>query len=160
MSQTTTPKQVPLDILQVDSFLRDFRTDLTDVMMMAVDEWSAALRDDLRSWQKSDGPEPGWQSFRDWTNEVFLACDVLVRACFLREKTESHGLIQSMVLASLSSQRSSACSLREPIQFGRSRVADQLSVCLPNLKSAPVPSGLVERPIRLFIDIFGDVDQI
>ena len=70
MSQTTTKKQVPLDILQVDSFLRDFRTDLTDVMMMAVDEWSAALRDDLRSWQMSNGPEPGWQSFRDWMNEI------------------------------------------------------------------------------------------
>ena len=70
MSQTTTPKQVPLDILQVDSFLRDFRSDLTDVMMMAVDEWSAALRDDMRSWQESDGPEPGWQSFRDWMNEI------------------------------------------------------------------------------------------
>ena len=70
MSQTTTPKQVPLDILQVDSFLRDFRTDLTDVMMMAVDEWSAALRDDIRAWQERDGPEPGWQSFRDWMNEI------------------------------------------------------------------------------------------
>ena len=34
MSQTTTPKQIPPDILQVDSFLRDFRADLTDVMMM------------------------------------------------------------------------------------------------------------------------------
>jgi hypothetical protein len=70
MSQTTTKKQVPLDILQVDSFLRDFRTDLTDVMMMAVDEWSAALQDDIRTWQENDGPEPGWQSFRDWLNEI------------------------------------------------------------------------------------------
>ena len=68
--QVNTPKQVPLDILQVDSFLRDFRTDLTDVMMMAVDEWSAALRDDIRAWQESDGPEPGWQSFRDWMNDI------------------------------------------------------------------------------------------
>jgi hypothetical protein len=63
-------KQAPLDILQVDSFLRDFRTDLTDVMMMAVDEWSAALQDEVRAWQEGPGPEPGWQSFRDWLNEI------------------------------------------------------------------------------------------
>ena len=44
MSQTTTPKRAPLDIRQVHSFLGDFRTELTDVMMMAVDEWSADLR--------------------------------------------------------------------------------------------------------------------
>jgi hypothetical protein len=70
MSLTNTQKQVPSDILQIHSFLQDFRADLTDVIMMAVDEWSAALRDDIRAWQESNGPEPGWQSFREWLNEI------------------------------------------------------------------------------------------
>lgn len=64
------PKQAPIDIRQVHSFLQDFRTDLTDVMMMAVDEWSAALQDDIRAWQEKAGPEPGWQGYRDWMNEI------------------------------------------------------------------------------------------
>jgi hypothetical protein len=68
--QSKPPKQVPLDILQVDRFLQEFRTDLTDVMMMAVDEWSAVLRDDIRIWLENNGLEPGWQSFRDWMNEI------------------------------------------------------------------------------------------
>lgn len=70
MSRTNTQKQVPLDILQVDSFLQEFRTDLSDVMMMAVDEWSAALQDDIRTWRENKSPEPGWQCFRNWMNEI------------------------------------------------------------------------------------------
>ena len=66
----TTKRQVPLDILQVNSFLQDFRNDLTDIMMMAVDEWSTALRDDIHVWKDDDGPEPGWQSFREWMNDI------------------------------------------------------------------------------------------
>jgi len=73
MSQPTskiTKKQVPLDIIQVHNFLQDFRQDLTDVMMMAVDEWAEALLDDSKDWKDSDGPEPGWQGFRDWMNDI------------------------------------------------------------------------------------------
>jgi hypothetical protein len=73
MSQSTnktTKKQVPLDILQVYGFLQDFRQDLTDVMMMAVDDWSAALLDDIKDWKDSAGPEPSWQSFREWMNDI------------------------------------------------------------------------------------------
>jgi hypothetical protein len=69
-NQPNTKKQAPLDIQQVRSFLQDFRTDLTDVMMMAVDEWSDALQDDIQAWQENDGPEPGWQSYRNWMNEI------------------------------------------------------------------------------------------
>ena len=66
----TTEKQTPIDILQVHGFLQDFREDLTDVMMMAVDEWSTALRDDINVWKNSAGPEPSWQSFREWMNNI------------------------------------------------------------------------------------------
>ena len=66
----TTEKQTPIDILQVYGFLQDFREDLTDVMMMAVDEWSTALQDDINVWKNSTGPEPSWQSFREWMNDI------------------------------------------------------------------------------------------
>jgi len=60
---------IPEDIRTVYSFLGQILVELTDLMAEEVREWREELRDAIQGW-KDGGPEPDWQSFRDWMNEI------------------------------------------------------------------------------------------
>ena len=62
-------KTAPIDIREVQSMLRTFLNDLTDTMMIDTQDWIAELRSDFKTW-RNGGPEPNWQSYRDWMNEI------------------------------------------------------------------------------------------
>ena len=69
-TETTTKKMAPSDIREIYSFVKSFRSEFTDTMMMDVNEWIRSLRDDFQDWGMHDGEQPNWQSYRDWMNEI------------------------------------------------------------------------------------------
>jgi hypothetical protein len=60
---------IPEDIRTVYGFLGQILVELTDLMAEEVREWRADLRAAVEDW-KGGGPEPDWQSFREWMNEI------------------------------------------------------------------------------------------
>lgn len=61
--------QIPQDIRTIYSFLGQMLPELTDLMAIEVREWRAELRTAVREW-KDGNPEPDWQGFRDWMNDI------------------------------------------------------------------------------------------
>ncbi len=60
---------IPEDIQTTYAFLGQMLPDLTDLMAEEVREWRAELRAAVKDW-KSRGPEPDWQAFREWMNDI------------------------------------------------------------------------------------------
>jgi hypothetical protein len=61
--------QIPADIQTIDAFLGQMLLDLTDVMADEVREWRSELRSAVKEW-KIGGPQPDWQGFREWMNDI------------------------------------------------------------------------------------------
>lgn len=61
--------QIPEDIRAIYAFLGQIRVELTDVMAEEVCEWRAELRAAVEDW-KGGSPEPDWQAFREWMNNI------------------------------------------------------------------------------------------
>jgi len=61
--------QIPEDIRTIYSFLGQMLPELTDLMAIEVREWRAELRAAVQDG-KDGGPEPDWQGFREWMNDV------------------------------------------------------------------------------------------
>ena len=60
---------VPEDIRTINAFLGQILLELTDVMAEEVREWRIELRAAVQDWKAGD-PEPDWQAFRDWMNDI------------------------------------------------------------------------------------------
>ena len=61
--------KVPEDIRTIYAFLGQILVELTDLMAEEVREWRAELRAAVKDW-KGGSPEPDWQAFRDWMNDI------------------------------------------------------------------------------------------
>jgi hypothetical protein len=68
--------RIPGDIQTIYAFLGQILVELSDVaehrtqpMAMAVREWRGELRDAVRDWREGS-PEPDWQAFREWMNDI------------------------------------------------------------------------------------------
>ena len=60
---------IPEDIRTAYGFLGQILVELTDLMAEEVREWRAELRAAVNDW-KGNGPEPDWQAFREWMNDI------------------------------------------------------------------------------------------
>lgn len=60
---------IPEDIQTIYAFLGQMLVELTDLMAQEAREWRAELRAAVKEW-KGGGPEPDWQMFRVWMNDI------------------------------------------------------------------------------------------
>lgn len=60
-----------IQVLEAYSLLRMMYEDLSDSMMMEVDEWMEALREEVRMC-KDEGVEMDYHPFGEWINQI---CD-------------------------------------------------------------------------------------
>jgi hypothetical protein len=61
---------IPSDIFFVYSVLNEMKAELSDVMLQEVTEWRHDIKESVEYWQKRNGPEPDWNSFRSWLNQI------------------------------------------------------------------------------------------
>jgi hypothetical protein len=60
---------IPEDIHTIYTFLGQILVELTDLMAEEVREWHAELKAAVKNW-KGGNPEPDWQGFREWMNDI------------------------------------------------------------------------------------------